>query len=170
MYDPKKPDYKFGGQDGSRPIIIQEGRVYDLKGVSLDEAYQQDNTAENIIQYLWQNNYCCTPEARRLLIAEKQRVALRRQAEDLERRNALLMQEEMARIEASLAESEKQLRDLRDLHIAESPKPKAPLPLTEAELAILSPDGGVRVPEPEYAPPEELEEAPLVKVGGKKRK
>lgn len=137
MFDPKKPDYRFAGEGGGKPLIIQEGRIYDINGNSLDEQFLRDNTAENLIAWLYKKGYSITPEARAIIIREKRRVALQRQAEELQRQNEKLIAEETARIEAQLMEAEAEMRSQVDLHLTQPEEERPPLPLTAVEREVL---------------------------------
>lgn len=165
-YNPKKSEYRFAGNDGSKPIVIQDGRVYDLKGNCLDAQFASENSAVNLIQWLWDKNYCITPEARKLIITEKQRVALERQTAELIRRNQRLVEEETARMEQQLAVSEKVVRDQIDLHLKKPERIRPPLTLTAEEERVLG--GGATVAETPPAPdlselvPQEMEELAAV--------
>ena len=167
--------YRFAGNDGSRPIIIQEGRVYDLNGNCLDAQFAADGDAVNLIQWLWDKNFCITPEARKLIITEKQRVALERQTAELIRRNQRLVEEETARMEQQLAVSEKVVRDQIDMHLKQPERIRPPLTLTAEEERVLG--GGTEASTP-AAPdlpdlvPQEMEELAAVvrpKASPKKR-
>lgn len=172
-YNEKKPCYRFAGNDGSKPIQLQDGRVYDLNGNSLDSAFAADDSAENLIQWLWNKNFCITPEARALIIKEKKRVALERQTEALIRRNEQLVREETERMEMQLAESEKVMRDEVELHLKKPERQRVPLTLTAAEEAVLGPGRTVAaVPEaPALADliPDELNELAAVIQPKRKR-
>lgn len=165
-YDDKKPGYRFAGNDGSRPIQIQDGRVYDLNGNCLDAQFAAENNAVNLIQWLWDKNYCITPEARKLIITEKQRVALERQTAELIRRNQRLVEEETSRMEAQLAVSEKVVRDQIDMHLKKPERIRPPLTLTAEEERVLGGASTVAsVPEaPDVSDliPQELEELAAV--------
>lgn len=137
MYVKGKPDYTFGGQDGSKPIIIQDGRVYDVNGNPLDTPFLYDETAERLIKWLWDNNYCITPDARGTLIREKTRVRLERQVNDLNQQNLRLMQEETARMETQLADTEARARDQIHLHTRQPERVRPPLQLTDAEREVI---------------------------------
>ena len=173
-YNEKKPGYTFAGNDGTKPVIIQDGRIYDIKGVSLDAQFSQEDTAENLIQWLWRKGYCISPEARSMLIKEKRRVALERQSEELIRRNDQLMREETERIEAQLAESEKEMRAQVELHLKQPEMERQPLTLTRAEeealsgrrVDVLVPEG----PDMEDLAPQEMAELAVVAHPKSKRK
>jgi len=163
MFDPKKPDYRFAGNDGTKPIIIQDGRVYDLNGQSLDEQFASDSTAENLITWLHRKGYCCTPEARSNIIREKRRVVLIRQSEELMRQNQRMIEEETARMERSLEESQLEMQAQVELHLRRPEAEKPPIQLTAAEQELLS--GINTLPDPpsmEDLAPEEMDELKAV--------
>lgn len=149
MYVATKPAYHFGGEGGVKPINIQDGRVYDVDGNSLDAQFMADETAENLITWLHKKGYACTPEARALVIKEKRRVALERQSEELMRQNQRLMEEETARIEAALSQAQVEMQAQVELHLRKPETERPPLQLTQVEKELL---GGRRteleVPEP----------------------
>jgi len=164
MFDPKKPDYRFAGNDGTKPIIIQDGRVYDLNGVSLDEQFASDATAENLIIWLHKKGFCCTPEARSNIIREKKRVVLMRQSEALMRENNRLMEEETRRIEQALEESQQEMQAAVELHLRQPEREKPPLQLTQVERELVSKmdEGLPEPPSMEDLAPEEMEELKAV--------
>lgn len=149
MYIATAPAYHFGGEGGVKPINIQEGRVYDVDGNSLDAAFMADETAENLITWLHKKGYACTPEARAVIIKEKRRVALQRQSDALMRENQRLMEEETARIEAALAETQVEMAAQVELHLRKPEVERPPVQLTALEKELL---GGrkteLEVPEP----------------------
>lgn len=162
-FDPKKPDYRFAGNDGTKPIIIQDGRVFDLNGNSLDAQFATDSTAENLITWLHKKGFCCTPEARSTIIREKRRVVLMRQSEALMRENQRMIEEETARMELALEESQMEMQAQVELHLKRPEAERPPIQLTQAEQELL---GGMNsLPEPpsmEDLAPEEMDELKAV--------
>lgn len=137
QYDPRKPHLLFGAAGGVKPLIVQEGCCYDVNGNSLDAKFQEDKSPVNLIQWLYQNGYSITPEARAIIIREKKRVILMRQAEELQRQIDRQIAEETARVEQQLALTDQQMRAQVELHLKKPDELKPPLPLTEAEMEVL---------------------------------
>jgi hypothetical protein len=161
-YDPKRPDYHFGAVGGVKPLKIQDGYVYDVNGNSLDAKFQSEHTAVHLIQWLYQQGYAITPEARSIIIREKKRVALERAHLELQRQQEKLIAEETARVEYELSKADLEMRAQVELHLQRPEEMKPPLPLTDVEREILGVgqvDADVSdLPELEDLIPEEMAE------------
>jgi len=136
-YNPKAPAYHFGAVGGVKPINIQDGYCYDVNGNSLDAKFQSEKSAVNLIQWLYQQGYAITPEARSIIIREKKRVMLERAHEELQRQQEKLIAEETARVEYELSIADREMRAQVELHLQQPEEIRPPLPLTDVEREVL---------------------------------